>query len=74
MLLVPPDGHPICIVGLDFDKTDGKTLFINQIESIWQKSFMYIAVILLSKSVCVCIRIYVYLYICKSDVFLKVST
>uniref|UniRef100_A0A8C0SUH8 GCC2 Rab binding domain-containing protein n=1 Tax=Canis lupus familiaris TaxID=9615 RepID=A0A8C0SUH8_CANLF len=69
MLLVPPDGHPICIVGLDFDKTDGKTLFINQIESIWQKSFMYIAVILLSKSVCVCIRIYVYLYICKSDVF-----
>ena len=51
MVPVPLDGHPICIVGPDFDKLMERTLFINQIEPIWQKGFTYIAVILSSKSV-----------------------
>lgn len=52
MLPVPPAGRPICTAGLDFDRLMGKALFINQIESIRQKRFMYMAVVLLSRSMC----------------------
>lgn len=55
MLPAPPGGRPICTVGLDSDRVMEKALFVNQIESIWQRRFMYIAVVLLSKIVCVCV-------------------
>lgn len=64
MLPVPPDGHPICIAGLDLDRWMERTFFINQLESIWQKWFTYIAVILSSKSVCISISTRVCTYVC----------
>lgn len=62
MLPVPPDGHPICIVGLDLDRLMERTLCINQIESIWQKWFTYIAVILSSKSMYISVSAHICAY------------
>lgn len=69
MHLVPLDGHPICIAGLDFDRFMKEHYLLNQIESIWQKKkmvhiydwhFFFQNIYIVTSITC----IYSYIYLC----------